>query len=273
MLVAPHALPRLILVGSGVTQAQSLTLEVHDDEAAASTSELTPTVGTLTLYDGAAKLLDAVAVTAGAPSTYSLAAVSVTSQGLSEGGLEVWRMTVAGVIHEFTRPCMFVRRVYRPTIIDEDLINGRHYNLNNIRPDALTSWAGYRREADNWIQERMIAKGRRPWLVFDSSRLRTAHIHRTLGNIFRDASSWIGDGRYDALAKQYVGEDGESGSATAAFESANFRYDAHESGTIDTEELVTAVPAIVLSAGPTTGPQYDRAQWRQLQSGYRSRYG
>lgn len=273
MLVAPYALPRLILVGTDVTQAQSLSLAVHDDEAAASASEVTPTAGTLTLYDGASKVLDAVAVTAGAPSTYSLAAASVTSQGLGEGGLESWRMTIAGVNHEFTRPAMFVRRVYRPTIVDGDLANGRHYNLNNIRPDALTSWATYRREADNWIQERLIAKGRRPWLIFDTAMLRKAHIHRTLGAIFRDASSWIGDGRYDALAKEYVGEDGESGSALAAFEAANFRYDAGETGTIDSQELVTPVPAIVLSAGPGGGTRYDPTQLRQLNSGYRRHCG
>lgn len=268
MLVAPHALPRLILVGSGVTQAQSLTLEVHDDEAAASASEQTPTSGTLTLYDGATKLLDAVAVTAGAPSTYSLAAASVTSQGLSEGGLEVWRMTIGGTIYEFTRPCMFVRRVYRPTIIDEDLINGRHYNLNNIRPDALTSWATYRRESDNWIQRKMLDKGRRPWLVFDDASVRLAHIRHTLWAIFHDAASWIGDGRYDALAKEYGGEDGEGGSAASAFENAKFRYDGLETGTIDSKEQVTNNPAIVLTAGPTIGQRFDRAGLRQLRSGY-----
>ena len=86
MLIPRYSLPRMIEVGTAVTQAQSLDLDIYDDEAAEASAQKTPSAGTVTLYDGSTVLVSAATVTPGAPSTYSLAAASVTSQALSEQG-------------------------------------------------------------------------------------------------------------------------------------------------------------------------------------------
>lgn len=238
MLVARQSLPRIIEIGI----AQTLTLEVYPED---SSTQSTATAGTLTVRQGSTTLLSAVSATVGGSSTasYALLAATTSSLSLSDDWLEVWSLTISGAIETFTRSGYLVRRAWHPTITDADLIDA-HSDLATLRPPTLTTYEPYRRRAGNWLQTKLIAKGRRPWLLFDAWALTDAHVCKTLALIFTDFHSALGDGRYKELAADYQAQ------AEAAFTAITFRYDTAETGTIDSEAQTGPVPPIFLTSGP-----------------------
>ena len=61
-------------------------------------------------------------------------------------------------------------------------------------------------EAWRQILGRLIAKGRMPYLILDPWSLREIHLETTLGLIFRDFASSMGEGRYLELAESHKKE-------------------------------------------------------------------
>jgi hypothetical protein len=241
-IVHRYQLPRLIEIGV----AESLDLIVTDEDGTA----LTPDAGaTVTIYDGAEKLVTAGDVTEGSTSTYTLAAATTTSRSPSDGYIEVWSATVDSTAQIFQREGYIVRRAYHPTITDTDLTD-RHTELSNIRTKrGIDSFAKYRNEANVEVQMALLNQGRRPWLIFDRSAARRAHLFMSLHLIFMDESSVIGDGRYRELAATYLER------YRYTIENMNFRYDSDETGTISEASRESAGTNLIITAGP-------RRRWR-----------
>jgi len=236
-IVHRYALPRLIEIG--VTE--SLDLVVTDEDGTA----LTPDSGaTVTIYDGDEKLVDAGDVTEGSTSTYSLAASVTSGRAPSDRYLEVWSATVDSTAQVFQREGYIVRRAYHPTITDTDLTD-RHSELSTIvAKRGLDSLAKYRNEANVEVQHALLGKGRRPWLLFDRSAARRAHIFMALHLVFQDEASVLGDGRYGMLAKEYLDR------YLHTLDNMNFRYDSNESGTVADTSRESSGTNVFITAGP-----------------------
>ncbi len=245
-----YGVPRTIERGVDET----LTLEVFNAASVAQTIATIP-APTLTITNGGATVLDAVSATGGSNASYALAGSVTTSLGLSDRWLELWTVTIGGVAYTLRRPAMLVRHAFRPTITDTDLTD-RHSDLLALLPSNLTSYEAYRTAAELKIQRALIRRGRRPHLIFDPWELADAHIECTLGLIFADFASSVGDGRYKILAD---GEDGKSGYNAAwqrSLDACQFRYDAEESGGIATNDTEATSPMVVVTAGGRHNGRY-----------------
>ena len=235
-LILRYAVPRMIPRG----EDSSLTLDIYDD---ATETQATATAATVQILDGSDEVVGATAATSlGPPASYSLAGTVHTSRNLSDRWLEKWRVTYGGVVYLLQRPAYLVRTPYTPTVTQADLVRRRH-DLPNFFASGQVSWADKCRDADERVERALIAKGRRPQLIFDAWALREAEFAAKLSAIYDDLASSLGDGRYredaDRFEAAYLRE----------IASVSFRYDAGESGTIDTNEQVTSSVPIMLSAG------------------------
>lgn len=238
-----YGVPRTIERGVATT----LTLPIYDAASVAQTVDTIPGA-TLTITDGARTVLSAASVTVGPPASYALTAETTEDEPLSDRWLEVWSVYVGGQRYYLRRPAMLVRQAFRPTITDTDLTD-RHSDLLALLPSSLTSYEPYRAAAEEKIQRALIRRGRRPHLIFDPWELADAHVECTLGLIFSDFASSIGDGRYKVLAD---GEDGKGGYNAAwqrSFDACQFRYDTAETGGITTNDTVASSPSVVVTAG------------------------
>jgi len=238
MLTHRQALPRIIEQGV----AQTLTLDVYDD---ATEAQQTATAGTLTASVGGVAVLIAVSATLGPPASYALLAATTADSALEASWLEVWSLTIGGIVYPFQRAGYLVRRAWHPTILDADLID-YHSDLATIRPPSISTFEPYRRKAGDWVQRKLLQTGKRPWLIFDPWQLTEVHAFKALALIFEDLHSSIGDGRYKELAAKY------SADADAAWAAVTFRYDAGHTGTIDTSAQQGSSAPIVLTSGPMT---------------------
>lgn len=167
----------------------------------------TPTAGTVSVYrpDGTA-LVSAQAVTIPAASVaqYSLSGASTSAEALGEGWLIEWALTMPdSVVHTFRQDAALCRRTLYPTIDQNDLVQ-RHSDLPSLLGSAV-SYQPYIDEAWSTICNRLIADGRRPYLVMQPSAFRDVTLMLTLHLIFLDYSTSAGDGgRWQALAGHYA---------------------------------------------------------------------
>lgn len=167
----------------------------------------TPTSGTISIYrpDGTALVsAQAVTIPGGGVAQYSLPGASTTSEALGEGWLIEWSLVMPDTVtHTFRQDGAIVRRVLQIAISQDDLIQ-RHSDLPSILGSA-TSYQPYIDEAWWTIQNRLIAAGRRPYLVMQPSAFRDCHLMLALHLIWLDFSTSVGDsGRYQALASHYL---------------------------------------------------------------------
>jgi len=214
----------------------------------------TVTSATLTLKQGTTVLLDEVpASTLGGSTsaTYNLLAADVPNTlSFSDTMLEIW--TLSGTV--FGTPAIviarrsghLVRTLLYPLISDADLIS-RHRRIEDIRPPSIPNFAGYRDLAWEILNRDLLKKGRRPELVLDSYALVDLHVFKSLQLIFRDAITFVGDGRYDELSDTYLN------SYLAEWDKVQFRYDRNEDDAIEDGETEAASPSIWLGEPPPRG--------------------
>jgi len=165
-----------------------------------------PTSGTLSIYkaDGTA-VINAAAVTITASvATYALAGSATTSLALEEGWLLEWNLVMsATVTNVYRNDGALVRRTLWPVVTDADLFQ-RHSDLPALLASGTTSYQSYLDEAWATITNRLIAQGRRPYLIIQPSALRDCHLALTMQIIFTDYQTSAGDGgRWQALAEHY----------------------------------------------------------------------
>lgn len=234
-LITAYQLPRFIVRG----EANSLDMDVYS----AAGAQQTASSGTITVYASSRTIVDAAAVTAGAPSTYTLAAASVpTTESLSDRWLEVWDLDIG----TFTRPAYLVRRQLFPTLQDSDLTD-LHSDLADLRDPDQSTFEAQREAAWVKLNRGLIKRGRRPELVIDSWALTDLHRALTLEIIFQDfaGSATVGAaGRYQQLADHYREE------AAREWDTIVFRYDADEDGTADDANKLAGTPIVFLNRPP-----------------------
>lgn len=243
-MILRYQLPRFI--ERGVTQ--TLSLDVYNDAG----SQQTITSGTLTIYAGGSALsgVDGVAVSGGAPGTYSLADTATSGEGLSDRWLEVWSVAISGTDYVFRRPAYLVRHKLYPTITDTD-ITDRYDDLDDYLDSDTTTFQAYRDAAWVIVNRDLIKRGRRPELVMDSYSVAEAHIHKTFELVFGDFASKVGSpGRYEERERYH------RDMYRREWEDMVLTYDADEDGTPDEEERQSGMPTVWLSrpvgfVGPT----------------------
>lgn len=227
------SLPRIVQRG----EATSLTLPLRSEADA----ELTATSGTLTVKLGSKTLVDAAALSAfGPPVSYSLLAATTTDESLSEEWLEIWDLDIG----TYTHAGYLVRYPYHSHVTDAALTDLHAEILYHLPPGETTA-EKYRRSAKETIERRLIAKGRRPWLIVDAWALYDAERHLAVSLWASDTAARVKDAiQYTRLAAEHERK------YERAFDGVTFRYDEDSDGTIaDGEEQQAAQPILTLSAG------------------------
>lgn len=240
----PEGLPRMIKRGEN----QTLDVTWFENNTAVLG---TVTGATLTLKQGSTVLLDNVAATSfGGPTysaTYDLLAATTTGLMFTDTMLEIWTLTTASGSVTARRSGHLVRTVLYPMVTDADLI-ARHARIEDIRPPTLTNFSSYIDLAWEMINRDLLKKGRRPELVLDSYALIDMHVYKTLELIFRDATTFVGAGRYEDLADRYFEAYRDE------WENVQFRYDRNENDALEDGEREAASPSIWLGEPP---PAYE----------------
>jgi hypothetical protein len=211
----------------------------------------TVTSATLTLKQGSTVLLDEVAATTlggSTSATYDLTAAEVPDTlSFSDTMLEIWTLTgtTFGTPATVTtrRSGHLVRTILYPLIHDADLVN-RHRRIEDIRPPSITNFSSYRDLAWEILNRDLIKKGRRPSLILSSFALVDAHVYKSLELIFRDAITFVGDGRYSDLATMYAEAYREE------WQEIQFVYDRDENDAIDPGEKEAASPSVFFGVPP-----------------------
>jgi len=149
----------------------------------------TPTSGTVSVFKADQTAIVSAAVVTIAPASYAtftiLAGVT-TSLQLEEGYLIEWTLVMPdGLPHTFRQDAALVRRELSPVVTDADLIR-RHSDLPQLLATGATTFQDYLDEAWATIMLRVIANGRRPYLVISPSAFRDVHLLLTLPFIFLD---------------------------------------------------------------------------------------
>ncbi len=236
----PEGLPRMIKRNDD----QTLDITWFEDNAAI----VVPVTGaTLTLKQGSRVILDNVAATSfGGPvfsATYDLLAATTAGLILSDTMLEIWTLTTATGSVTARRSGHLVRTVLYPMVTDSDLV-ARHARLEDIRPPTVPNFSSYIDLAWEMINRDLLKKGRRPELVLDSYALIDMHVYKTLELIFRDATTFVGAGRYEDLADRY------SEAYREEWENVQFRYDRNQNDALEDGEREAASPSIWLGEPP-----------------------
>jgi hypothetical protein len=190
----------------------------------------TPSSGTITIYrpDQTVLVTSAVSVSGPGVAFYTLAAVTTTAEQLGEGWLVEWSLVMPDTVtHTFRNDAALCRRTLYPVVADADLTQ-RHSDLPNLLASGVTSYQSYLDEAFATIGNRLIAQGRRPYLIIQPSALREAHVAMALHLIFLDYATSAGDSsRWQVLADHY------SRAYTEAWNQLKFTYDEADANKVD----------------------------------------
>jgi len=215
----------------------------------------TPSSGAITIYrpDQTVLVTSAVSVSGLGVAFYQLAAVTTTAEQLGEGWLVEWALVMPDTVtHTFRNDAALCRRTLYPVVADADLTQ-RHSDLPNLLASGTTSYQSYLDEAFATIGNRLIAQGRRPYLIIQPSALREAHVAMTLHLIFLDYATSAGDSsRWQVLADHY------SRAYTEAWNQLKFTYDEADANKVDANMKKGAASTVWLNG---RGGQNYRTRW------------
>jgi hypothetical protein len=165
-----------------------------------------PISGTITIYraDGTVVVNAAAVTITGSVATYALLGTVTTSLALEEGWLIEWTLQMTATVQNvFRQDAALVRRTLYPVVTDVDLFR-RHSDLTALLATGSTSYQDALDEAWATITNRLVAQGRRPYLIIQPSALRDCHLALTLQIVFTDYQTSAGDGgRWQALSEHY----------------------------------------------------------------------
>jgi hypothetical protein len=206
-----------------------------------------------TLKQGSRVIVDrAVATTIGGATTatYDLVGTVTSELSLGDDFLIIWEInaTYLGnpVVHKVRRAAHLVLTLLYPMVLASDLYS-RHQRLVDIKPPGIPDWTSYIDSAWEILNRDLIKKGRRPELILDSYALYDMHVYKSLELIFRDAITFVGDGRYNDLAGMYASQYIDE------WDKVQFHYDRNENDAVD-EEQEASSPAIWLNEPPPGHP-------------------
>lgn len=153
--------------------------------------------GTVSVYDASdTAIVDGAAITVVADvATYTVTDAMTSSSSLGEGWRVVWSLTIDGTVRTFDNDAALVRRRLFPTVTHADLYK-RAPALDPAGSAPISARSDYQEELDsswNVIEHRLIAAGKRPWLVVSPSSLRLAHFELWMATIFEGFSHRLND--------------------------------------------------------------------------------
>ncbi len=204
-----------------------------------------PSSGTVTVFKGnGEKLIDAQAVTvASSIATFNVAAATLPDTlSLEDNWLIVWKLTLAGSDHIFQRMAALVRRELHPVVTETDL-TAIHQDASDVLASGQTLSA-FLNEAWNMIQRRLLAVGRRPYLILSDFALFDCHRHLAAYLLFNDAASSVGDGKWADMAEHHFQRYEQE------WARLKLTYDIDQDGTPDPSEQGIAGPSAVYLGGP-----------------------
>ena len=165
---------------------------------------VSPVSGTVSIYkaDQTAVVSSAAVTITSSVATYQTS--TLATYALEDGWLVEWALAMPdGVTHTFRRDASLVRRALYPVVTDADLLR-RHSDLTQLRASGVTSYQDYIDESWAVIINRLVAGGKRPWLVMSPSAFRDVHLNLALHMIWLDYATSAGDtSRYQQLADHY----------------------------------------------------------------------
>jgi len=212
------------------------------------------TSGTFTLKQGSRVVIDAQPIAFAFPGvscTYTLTPADTQDLPFSDTMLEIWDLfgTIDGEDHHVTvrKSGHLVRTLLWPLVRESDLLV-RHARLLDLLPPNANSFVPTLALGWEILNRDLIKRGRRPELILDNYALIDLHIFKTLELIFRDAITFVGDGRYNDLADMYAEKYFEE------WENVVFRYDRNEDDAIQDGELEAASPSVWLGEPPPGWP-------------------
>lgn len=194
-----------------------------------------PASGTLTVYDDQDTVVvsgQALSVDADTKRAYcTVPAASLPSTlDLSDAWRASWSVSVGGTSESFHQDAQLIRRPWRPSVTQQDLIDACPQLGNSYDPDDqddCRALARLIRAAVEDTQALMCSDGHRPWLVFDGWKLNRYAVLTSLSRVFRshlfdqDASNFAA---LDKLAQTYEDQAG------VEWAKMNFRYDNAQTG-------------------------------------------
>lgn len=168
---------------------------------------------TVTIYNGVgAVVVAAAAVTVtGSVAQRTIAAATLADELLGEGWSIVWSLIMPdGTTRTIRRAASLVRSRLHPPAVAADLFarirsldpSGSH----PITKLTLGQFDDYLDECWRQIEERLLRKGRRPWLVISPEALRELHVVGTLALVFEDGATRTSGGNHEERAKLYRSE-------------------------------------------------------------------
>ena len=163
---------------------------------------------------------------------------------LGEGYMQIWSITISGVVYAFRRMCSLVLKKLMPVISDNDL-TAVYTNLEDLRPSSITSFQKYIDDAWYTILRKIRAQaGALEYLVTSPSALYECHRDLSLYLIFRDFHSSLGQasGRYLDLANEH------NQAFHAAFNSINWIYDNDHDDVPDDANTRTRGPSTIFTS-------------------------
>lgn len=242
-------LPRTVERGKLTT----LTLPLRDESDAVQTltsATLTITVGSKVLVNGA------TVSTLGPPASYSLAASVTENESLTSEYLEVWETDLG----TFQVSGYLVRRAYHSHVTEGDLTSRYPGILKDLPPEDLKAGHGtkrYRTLAYERTQRRLLAKGRRPWLIFDPWALVDAEANLALHYWAAEAAIRFQDAPTYLRLKKQFGDQYEK-----LWGEVTFREDTGETGTIDNGQIGKPAAAPGVYVGATRPRSMRYVTWR-----------
>jgi len=178
--------------------------------------------------------------------TYNISSSEIpASTPLGDGYMQIWELTLSGVVHTFKKPCAIALSSLYPVITDLDL-EAEYSDLASIRPSSLgSSYQTYIDEA--WVQliQRIRDLGNIEYLIMSPQSLRSAHKNLTFYLIFKDMdSSGLGEGRYLDLAKEHRKE------FEFDFKRLKFTYDLNQDGRADDKNGRRSAFGVIYTSAP-----------------------
>lgn len=148
--------------------------------------------GTVSVFDatGTAVVDEAAIVVTSSISSYTIPEAVLADSTLGEGWRVVWTLTLTDGERVFDNEASLVRRALFPTATHTELYR-RASALDPSGSAPISSRTDYDDELQAaWveIEQRLIADGRRPWLIVSPSALRLPLLHLWMALIFEDMS-------------------------------------------------------------------------------------
>ena len=184
-----------------------------------------PDSGTFTLYDASkVEIINARVVTIGGDftPTVTVAAADIpTTLALSDMWQEEWMLTWGAHTEVFRRDAYLCLRLLHPTVTEPMLVR-RISDLANFKAPNVSDFSGYITEAWGIVSRTLLQSGKRPYLVMNDWSLTDWHYALTAELIFRDASTYMSEGRYTERADAYKAD------AVLAYDRLKLEYDLTE---------------------------------------------